>query len=296
MPPVPAAPAPAAPATAPAPQSPFTTALLSVLGAIGTGIGVLGFLTFVGGAVWIARFRGVGLSGTYAISAMPRSELIATGADQLFAPAVVALVAVALTIALVLVARWSAIDAGTWTWILVLFAAVGAALALDWFRHRVGPPFDVGVGVEFVGAMTSYALGAGVAVALARHALPTAGPHPTARVLALAVAVAATVLVYGAFQTYALNRVHPHIRPAAVVDADGRGAAGYYVGQDADTVFLGVTTPALAHADGPRSIARIVQIPLTDDSRVAVGSTLAPFKARELAADLLGDLRRDATG
>lgn len=287
MPPVPAPPAPAQSST----QSAFTTAALSVLGAIGTGIGVLGFLTFVGGATWVARFRGVELSGTYAISAMPRSELIATGADQLFSPAIAALLAAALVLGLLALARWRRLDVSEWTGVVVAFVAIGAVVLAWYFQHEVGPPFGYDTWVPFLGVVASFALGAGLVVVLARRAYVPGEPTSPSRAIALAAAVAGTLLVYGALETYALNMVRPHIRPAAVVAPDGTGWAGYYVGQDADTVYLGITAPRLAHTTGQRSAARIVQIPLTDGSRIAVGSTLAPFKARELAQDLLDDLR-----
>jgi hypothetical protein len=286
--PAPAAPAAAAPSSA---QSAFTTAALSVLGAIGTGIGVLGFLTFVGAATWVARFRGVELSGTYAISAMPRSELIATGADQIFAPAIAALLAAAVVLGLLALAHWRRLDVAEWTGVVLAFVALGAA-ALAWhFQHNVGSPFGHDTWVPFLGVVASFALGAGLVVVLARRAYVPGEPTSPSGALALAAAVAGTLLVYGALETYALNMMRPHIRPAAVVAPDGTGWAGYYVGQDADTVYLGVTAPPLDHTTGDRSAARIVQIPLTEGSRIAVGSTLAPFKARELAHDLLDDLR-----
>ena len=277
-------------------RSAFATAALSVLGALGTGIGVLGFVTFVGGATWLARFRGVELSGTYAITAVPRSELIATGADQLLSPAVAAMLAVTLVLALLGLARWLRLERGTWTALVLVMVLAGAAGAVWYFADRVGSPFGYDAWVPFLGACTAYALGATVVVALARRAYPPddarlGGAVAPTDVVALGVAVALTLLVYSAFETYALNMMRPHIRPAAVVAADGRGFAGYYVGQDGDTVYLGVVSPPLAHTTRPRSAARIVQVPLTDGARVAVGSTLAPFKARQLADDLLDELR-----
>lgn len=287
MPPVPA---PAAPAQ-PSAQSAFTTAALSVLGAIGTGIGVLGFLTFVGGAVWVARLRGLGFSGTYGISLMPRSELIATGADQLFAPAVAALLAMALVLGLLALARFFGLSAAEWTGIVVGLLALGAVALAWYYRHKVGSLLGEDALVPFLGAAGSFALGAGLIVLLARRAHDPSQPPSAARALALASAVAGTLLVCGAFETYALNLVHPHVRSAAVLAADGRGFAGYYVGQDADTLFLGVTSPRLDHSTSARSAARIVSVPLADGARIVVGATLGAPKTYVLAQELLADLR-----
>jgi hypothetical protein len=145
--------------------------------------------------------------------------------------------------------------------------------------------------VPFLGAVGSFALGAGLIVLLARRAHDPGQPPSAARALALASAVAGTLLVYGAFETYALNLAHPHVRSAAVLSADGRGFAGYYVGQDADTLFLGVTSPRLPHSTSARSAARIVSVPLADGARVAVGATLGASKTYVLAQELLADLR-----
>jgi hypothetical protein len=55
-----------------------------------SGAFVLG-LTTVAGAVWFAgQLRGVGLTGTEAVSAIPRAELLTKGADQLIPFALIA--------------------------------------------------------------------------------------------------------------------------------------------------------------------------------------------------------------
>ena len=70
-----------------------------------SGAFVLG-VTTVAGAIWFAgQLRGVGLTGSDAIGALPRSELLAEGADQLIP---YALVAAGLITAFVAVQRWVA--------------------------------------------------------------------------------------------------------------------------------------------------------------------------------------------
>lgn len=74
------------PALAPTakPESSATDLVLKVLGAVGTGIGVLGFVTFFGGAlIWVRADRAE-LPATEAVAVVPRSVLVATGATFLF--------------------------------------------------------------------------------------------------------------------------------------------------------------------------------------------------------------------
>jgi hypothetical protein len=81
----------------------FSSFLLPVLTAIGTGIGVLGFVMFFGGFILWSRFKGTGLPANEAVAKVPRSELVATGASFLV-PGVLA----ALGVVAVAVAVWDA--------------------------------------------------------------------------------------------------------------------------------------------------------------------------------------------
>jgi len=75
---------PAAPAAVPKPESSATDLVLRVLGAIGTGIGVLGFVTFFGAAILWVRTDKAELPATEAVAVIPRNVLISTGAQFLF--------------------------------------------------------------------------------------------------------------------------------------------------------------------------------------------------------------------
>ncbi len=57
--------------------------LVTVVGAAASGIGLLGFVTFAGGATLWVRFKEMGLPPARAVSLIPKSELIATGAERL---------------------------------------------------------------------------------------------------------------------------------------------------------------------------------------------------------------------
>jgi hypothetical protein len=274
----------------------LTATVLSLLAALGTGIGVLGFLVFVGAATWLARYRGAGISGTYGVSVLPRTELIVAGADQLLGPTVAALVAVAVTIACLLVARRLKLQTSAWLSVVGAFVVAGAIFAFVWyFPHEAGDPFGHVVRTPFAGAVAAYALGATLIVAIAHRVHPRGRDRTLLPVLGLAAAVVGTILVYAAFETYARNLAHPEVRPAAVVEASGVELAGFYVGEDADTLFIAVATPRLAHAGGPRSQTRVVHVPKAPPVRFAVGSTFPPERAKLIAADLLVTLRAEAT-
>lgn len=60
-------------------QSANRARVLAVLGAIATGVGVVGFVTVVGGAVLWIRFNAVAIPADQAVSAIPSGELVAVG-------------------------------------------------------------------------------------------------------------------------------------------------------------------------------------------------------------------------
>jgi hypothetical protein len=68
--------------------------LLPVLGFIGTGIGIIGFVIFFGGFVLWTRFDAEGLPASDAVAKVPRNDLISTGANFLVYALLVALVSV----------------------------------------------------------------------------------------------------------------------------------------------------------------------------------------------------------
>ncbi|MEA2299616.1 MAG: hypothetical protein QOE44_151, partial [Solirubrobacteraceae bacterium] len=68
--------------------------VLKVLGAVGTGIGILGFVTFFGGAILWLRAKAAGLPANEAVAVVPKGVLVATGASFLVPAVLLALLAV----------------------------------------------------------------------------------------------------------------------------------------------------------------------------------------------------------
>jgi hypothetical protein len=79
--------------------------VLRVAGVIGTGIGVLGFVAFFGGAVLWLRADQAGLPANDAVSAIPNSVLVTTGASFLVPALLIAMLAVTLIFAVYLLAN-----------------------------------------------------------------------------------------------------------------------------------------------------------------------------------------------
>lgn len=86
-------------ASMPAEQTTTSTiaqVIVQILAAIGTGIGVLGFVTFFGAVIFYIRLHAVHLPATEGVAAVPREVLLVTGATFLVPAALLALGAVAL--------------------------------------------------------------------------------------------------------------------------------------------------------------------------------------------------------
>jgi chemotaxis protein histidine kinase CheA len=87
---------PAAPAAAPKTESSPGDLVLKVLGAVGTGIGIIGFVTLFGAALIWVRAEKAELPATEAVSVVPHNVLVTTGATFLLPAALIAAGVVAL--------------------------------------------------------------------------------------------------------------------------------------------------------------------------------------------------------
>jgi hypothetical protein len=108
-----------APLTPPAkqaePAESLPALLMKVAGAIGAGVGVVGFVTFFGGAIVWLRAREVGISPDEAVAVVPKSVLVTMGASYLVPASLIALGAVvvlALIHVVLLAPSWGKARAG----------------------------------------------------------------------------------------------------------------------------------------------------------------------------------------
>jgi hypothetical protein len=63
--------------------SSLTDIAIRVLGAVATGVGVTGAVVVVGAAVFWARFDAIGVPPIQAVTAIPRTELLVQGAQEM---------------------------------------------------------------------------------------------------------------------------------------------------------------------------------------------------------------------
>jgi hypothetical protein len=280
-------PAPAAAAAAAAGPSSTWDKVAPVLAAIGTGIGVLGFVIFVGGVIVWARLNGAGFPAAPALSVYPKQDLLVIGAQTLVPQVLVALLAVAVLSAVYAFARRqnrvgemeATLLAGRATWFgaagmfcFVLLMLVGILL---WYHGSLD------AGRTLVGLLL--ALGGGALAALVGSV--------TRRYVYLAVTSFVIVGVFMTFVAYWRARDDNKVRGAALIRDHKRVVAGIFLTEGAGRVYLArVSLGRDGHVVDKKS--RIVGIDKSEvtDLGIAgakvVGEALADARglARELCA------------
>src|SRR5580704_4825652 len=111
---------------------------LAALGAIASGIGGVGFLIFVGGAVQAARDRGVGLPAPFAVPLVPHTQLLTSGIDQLFNPFVFTMALVGVVAALL--AGRHKLPAASEPWLRWVMLLGLVLFGIQLFREEAGYP------------------------------------------------------------------------------------------------------------------------------------------------------------
>lgn len=249
-----------------------------MIGSIATGIGVVGFVTFVGGAIEWIRFDRAGIPPTKAVGAVPKTDLIVEGAVGL-APQLLAGLAVVLVLRcfdwlLDFTGLKGKIKAGAVVFVLtglgVLYANEVAGL----------PPEILLLLLVLVAVLVGFSLW--VRTAHDDSFLWFAGM--------LLVSVGLFAAALGFIRT---ARV-PKLQSAAVLRAGERTAiAGLYVAETSDRIYL---AEAIAQSDSPAlgraASGRIFVIPRDQVSGFAVGSFASLPDAQEQARNLGDELRR----
>jgi hypothetical protein len=280
---------------------------LAVLATIGTGLGGLAFFTFMGGAITVARFRGAGLSGTKAVALVPTSDLLASGAQALLAPTVVALILVVFFVRLArhrmrrqvalgvlallglgggiakMVTRWPVLHTpGEAWWVLgALFAiALAGLLAVD----------------ELAKAAEIPKLGAaGVVAVPGRRPAPPPAPRPAGSQAPATMLLFLVIALLVAVAGYGLAYAHPTVHPMAILRANGQsGLSGIYVGESDSRVWIGkVRLDPNDSNRGLKPAGRIIELPRSEVSDIAIGASLPLRKALSEGPCLLRALRRE---
>jgi hypothetical protein len=268
--------------------------IAAVLAAVGTGIGVLGFVTFVGGAIEMGRFHAAGLPEEAALSVVPASDLVVVGAVALVPAIVIGLLACAFFLFFGHVGherekrtrdpnrrRWPerhpAVTRAIAVAVLVIaFELVSAVFAFSDITLRAGPFAYVVAAV------------AGIVIA----ALATTVALRSGGLLSLATTLFVSLSLFLVLMEFIHAYTTPMLRGAAVVRQNDTAMIGYFISENSDRVYLArLDTQPLAHDEIRTETARLIGIDKDQISDLAVGPPKtelrdALIQARRLAAEL----------
>jgi hypothetical protein len=279
-----------------------------VLAAVATGIGVLGFVTFVGGAILWARFGAAGLPQELALSAAPTHDMVVVGARTLVPAIGWGLAACAIYLVLEL---WDnrprkqgtgheegLDDAGQFKKIGKRTSQTANVLAKNGSRALlVGAIVLLFVAVELWNAHLAWGvLGLGewiVLVLLAALAIVLTAlvAYRYSQFLYLVATIFLGLAVYSGVVAYIHATDHASLRPVAVVRDNKEVIAGFMVAEGSDRVYLArvdLTNAGKGTINHPRS--RLVGIDKDQVSDVEVGPSMRPALAAKRAERLVREL------
>jgi hypothetical protein len=280
---------------------------LKVLAFVATGVGVVGFVIFVGAAILWVRFKALGLPANQATALVTRADLVVTGATFLVPAVLFAFAAILILFAL----DWL-MNAWSGRFQTQLFnPAAGSRRdwgdSLDGRRTRLARYVAVSfwVAVVTAGAVFYYgdALGSEAivlragAVALLAVVVVTVVLR-TGNFLYFVGLAAVLILVGASLITYERTYQQPKIEPAAVIfdigseaarkDGQGKGqaVAGLLIADTPDFIYLGVGTRAKIDSNRGR-IFSIERSRVTD---MSIGPLMKAQKALKRAPQLAAEL------
>jgi hypothetical protein len=296
-----------------------------VLAAIGTGVGVIGFVTFIGGVTVYARLRAAGFPAAPALGIFPSQDLVVIGAQTLVPEAISALGAVIVLGLLYAVIRGSqhitveeeaallagyrkhdprrmlvrarkrlsdeeaALRAGHATAFVVGGMFCFVALAL------------VGSTILFVDELDAKHRWLGLSLVLVAAGLAASVVSVTRRFVYLATTTFVLVGVFLSFTAYWRESNETGVRGAAIIRDNEKRVAGLFVAEGSGRVYIArvslVDESACKKAgggvDGCQIIdhrSRLVGISKDEVSDIALGDPKPPWRALEQARHLEHEL------
>lgn len=260
-----------------------------ILGAVATGVGVLGLVTFVGGAIDWARFHATGLPKEQALSVVPTSDLVVVGARTLV-PAVL------------------------WGLLACALYAIGSAL-LGTREQRGLSPAVAGYVEEHRATSRGIFLAITVGVfEILAFALTLEAPstlqfavfiflggllvlltyvvaRQTNRFPFLAVTIFLALSIFLSGIAYARARSTPELRAAAVVREHRKAVVGFFISENGSRVYLARLEPeGLERGEINRSSARLIGIDKDEITSIEVGAPTEPAAALHQATTLAEEL------
>lgn len=263
-----------------------------VLAAIGTGIGVLGFVTFVGGAINWARFQAAGLPQEQALSVIPTQDLIVVGARTLVP---------AITWGLLACAFYGLISALLGTRAqrasspksLQLAEAHGPTVRAAFLAFMV-LGFEIGVSITDLTSLSPWRAIVLIGVGLMAPLLTFVIAKRSERFLYLAPTIFLALSVFLGVAAYVRALDIPELRPAAIVRENQKALFGFFVAESSSRVYLARLDPGeLREGKVNRKSARLIGIAKDEISSIEVGSPKPPAAAVRQADALAEELCRE---
>jgi hypothetical protein len=280
-----------------------------VLAAIATGIGVLGFVTFVGGAIEWARFGATGLPREEALSVVPAHDLVVVGARTIV-PAMAWGLAACFGYGVLrlwdkshkrnrhhlnflgLAADGLSTEKGR-AYVILGFLVIGEAIGAYSTLHsppgKATIPWHAIVLIVVLGLLAAF-----VAFRLAR--IP-------ARFLLLALTIFLGLSIFVGIVEYVYATYVPALRGAAVIRNHKKATIGFFVAENSDRVYLArLTLPPLRRGKIVRHSARLIGIDKDQITDLAIGPAKpyllgAVKQAKQLADEMCAlQIRHPSTG
>jgi hypothetical protein len=209
--------------------------LVTVLAAVATAIGTLGWVAFIGGAILWISFNQANLPTAEAIARVPTGVLVATGAEFVVWAVLAALMTV---VALYIfdeplqrlitashAGRSEPVLRGLLPATLVAGTAIGFAFLVDLGYGHVPWPWGVF-------AVCLAAVGAGVVGALLFM-------NTGARFAVIGLFALVAVPLVMAIATYYRAQAAPRVEPVALLRGDGTPFVGFFIAETTDRVYVG---------------------------------------------------------
>jgi len=275
------------------PRDPKSDLALKVVGASVAGIGTLGFVTGIGGAVTYVRFGRAGLAAEQAVAVQPKAVLLTLGAEALVPLGVVIVFGIALfflvdrswRMAGSMIAPERVRTMRSAQTIAVSSGLSGGVGALIYYVLAVKFSFNTGsiwVVVDIVVAVVFWMV------------LATRIDGFPARAAALAILLALLATAIGLSRTYSA----PKVRGAAVVlGKSGKVVSGLFVAETRELVYLGEVTPSSADGNLPRrNSGSILALDRAEVTTLVLGSNQGLSTALKDAQAMAGALQREPDG
>jgi hypothetical protein len=259
------------------------------LAVVATGIGVIGFATFVGGAIEWARFHATGLPQEEALSVVPTADLTVIGARILVPAILYGLLASAVYLIAVIVSgrREERIpDPSERTKVeqhgdavralfLVVVVLVGECLAFFTTLNAPGTlQYVAFIGIGTLMAVLAFSVG-----------------RVTGGFVHLSVTVFLALSLFLGGVSYVRAFSTPELRGAAIVRNNERAIIGFFVAENGSRVYLARLDPDhLDEGEIDRSTARLIGIQKSEITDIEVGPPSDPAKALEQARGMADEL------